>query len=160
MISKGELSDWLLNVLDQFSHICCCLSSFYLPLFLWSVNSVGGNVLPKQRRHLNLRAQFNVHPWIRYARVFLALWTKIKRPREEICVLSCNYRLHFRRYRSSVFHTTELTIESIYSYLIIYETLILYLLAHPCVQGHLFILKDLGYSIVLYMIFSHFSKVV
>ena len=49
----------------------------------------------------------------------LVLWTKIKRIEKEIFVLSCHYRLHYRRFRSAVYHMTELTVKNIYSYLII-----------------------------------------
>ena len=74
----------------------------------------------------------------------LVLWTKIKRIEKEIFVLSCHYRLHYRRFRSAVYHMTELTVKHIYFYLILYQTLILCLPAHPCVQSYLFIEIDLG----------------
>ena len=37
-------------------------------------------------------------------------------------LLSCHYRLHYRSYKSVVFHMTEPAITHIYSYLILYQT--------------------------------------
>ena len=54
---------------------------------------------------------------------------KQKGREEEIFVL-CYYRRHYRSYRSVVFHVTESTIRNIYSNLLIYQTLVLCLIAH------------------------------
>ena len=72
-----------------------------------------------------------------YVHAVPVLWTKIKRREKEIFVRSCDHRLHYRRYRTIVFHMTMPTVQNIYLYLIIYQTLIFCLHAHPCVKGHL-----------------------
>ena len=47
-----------------------------------------------------------------------------------------HYRQHFRGCRFVAFHMTKPTLKHIYSYVIIYQTLIICLSVYPCVQGY------------------------
>lgn len=65
-------------------------------------------------------------------------------------------RLHYRGYRSTVFHVTELTIKTIYSYLAVYQTDPVSACLSLGLRTFLYLQRSIGYLNVLYRLFGHF----